>query len=75
MAVDVITEIVIRRPREQVAAISGKPDNAPQWYVNIKSIEWKTSPPMRIGSQFSFIAHFLGRRLVYTYEIVEMVAG
>jgi hypothetical protein len=75
VAVDVETEIVIRRPREQVAAFAGRPDNAPQWYVNIESIEWKTSPPMRIGSRVSFVAHFLGRRLIYTYEIVEMVAG
>jgi hypothetical protein len=75
VAVDVASEIVIRRPREQVAAFAGRLDNAPQWHVDIESMEWKTSPPMRVGSQVVFIAHFLGRRLIYTYEIVEMVAG
>jgi hypothetical protein len=75
VSVDVSTQIDINRARLEVAAYAGDPERAPDWYVNIENIEWKTSPPARVGTRVAFVAKFLGRRLSYTYEIVELVPG
>jgi uncharacterized membrane protein len=73
--VDVLTETVINRPRAAVAEYAANPDNAPEWYSNIKTAEWKTPKPLTVGSRIAFAADFLGRRLEYVYEIVELVPG
>jgi uncharacterized membrane protein len=73
MTVDVITEIVIDRPIDVVFGYAADPSNAPEWYVNIDLVEWKTAPPIVIGSKLAFVAYFLGRRLAYTYEIVDLI--
>jgi hypothetical protein len=71
MPVDVLTEILIERPRPEVAGFAEDPIKAPEWYVNIRAAEWNTPPPLRIGSRLAFVAHFLGRRLAYTYEVID----
>jgi uncharacterized membrane protein len=73
--VDVRTEIEIARRRHEVASYASDPENVPAWYANIRSVEWRSDPPLAIGSRIAFVASFLGRRLAYTYEVRELVPG
>ncbi|MCZ8513229.1 SRPBCC family protein [Paenibacillus filicis] len=73
--VDVLTEIIIHRTRDQVSEYAANPDKAPEWYVNIQSVQWQTPKPMKVGSKIAFKAQFLGRQLAYVYEIAEYVPG
>ena len=75
MDVDVTAETVIAAPREKVAAFAVDPDRVPEWYANIREARWETPPPLALGSRIAFVARFLGRRLAYTYEVVEHVPG
>jgi polyketide cyclase/dehydrase/lipid transport protein len=75
MPVDVTTWTDIARPRAEVAAFAADPGNAPRWYENIESVRWETEPPVAVGSRMTFVARFLGRRLAYTYQVRELVAG
>jgi len=72
--IDVSTEIDINCSKAKVAEYSANPDNAPKWYVNIKAAKWKTPKPLQVGSQIVFKAKFLGKLLVYIYEISEYAA-
>lgn len=75
MDVDVTTDVEIARPRVKVASYAADPDHATAWYENIGRVEWETEPPLEVGSRVAFVARFLGRRLAYTYEVVEHVEG
>ena len=50
MSVDVVTEIEIARPRDEVAAYVVDPENATAWYENIECVEWRNDPPLTVGS-------------------------
>ncbi len=75
MAVDVESRVVIRRPLELVAAFAADPDRVTQWYRRIRSVQWRTPKPLAVGTELDFTAQFLGRRLVYTYRVIEHDPG
>jgi hypothetical protein len=75
MAVDVVTEIDIARPRDVVSSFAADPTNAEAWYVNITSAVWLGAPEIAIGNTMAFHARFLGRQLEYTYAVRDFVPG
>jgi hypothetical protein len=75
MAVDVNTEIEIDRPRAEVAAFASDPRNATAWYERISDVEWNETRPLDVGSKIVFVAHFMGRRVDFTYEVTGLVPG
>jgi uncharacterized membrane protein len=75
MDVDVTTEAVVSRPRDEVASFTCDPRNAPRWYANIRSVELLGAGPVGVGSRMRFVAAFLGRTIDYTYEVTDLVHG
>ncbi|MDQ4489156.1 SRPBCC family protein [Sinomonas sp. ASV486] len=73
--VDVEVATTIARPCAVVAAYAADPDNAPEWYANIRSAVWRTPKPLAVGSEIDFRARFMGRDLAYTYRVEEFVPG
>ena len=73
--VNVVTEVIIERPVNEVAEYVANPDNAPSWYKNIKSVKWESPHPLKLGSKITFVAHFLGKVLEYTYLVSEYRPG
>ena len=71
MKVDVETSTIIDKPRGKVANFAANPANAPRWYANIESVEWKGTHRVAVGAKVEFVARFLGKQIEYTYEIVE----
>lgn len=49
MSVDVLVETTIQRSPAEVSAYAGDPSNAPTWYANIHSVDWRTEPPVGAG--------------------------
>lgn len=75
MDVDVETTIEIARPRAEVAAFAADPDNVSAWYRSISRVDWLTERPLQVGTRLAFAAEFLGRRMAYTYEVVDHEPG
>jgi len=73
--VDISSEIVIDRPRAEVAAFAGDPDNAPAWYEHVKRVVWRTRRPLAVGTQVGFLAESLGRQLEVIYAVTALVPG
>ena len=71
MGVDITAEIVIHKPRDEVAGFASDPENDSTWIGGIVEAKTLTDPPFGAGTKVARVAKFLGRAMHYTPEVVE----
>lgn len=70
-----VSETVIARPRDAVAAFTCDPRNDMAWIGGLERVEIPAELPLRTGSRVARISRFLGRQIVYTLEIEACEPG
>jgi len=71
MATDVRVELVVRRPRADVARFMFDPTNDAAWTTGIVACRPLTEGPLRRGSRVERTAKFLGKQFAYQYEVTD----
>jgi hypothetical protein len=75
MGLDVEAQLMIPRTREEVAGFATEPSNDPRWISGISSARMITDPPVRVGTRVERVASFLGKRIEYVMDVIELVPG
>ena len=75
MAIDVLNEIVIGRPREVVAAYAMDAANDTHWITALQEALVVGGGAVRLGSEVRRRASMLRRSIRYVYEVTEMEPG
>jgi carbon monoxide dehydrogenase subunit G len=75
MALDETAEVRIARPAGDVAAYMFDPANDPAWISGISQAEPMGPTPIRVRSRVRRRASFLGRRIHYVMEVVDLEPG
>lgn len=65
----------IHRPADEVFAFVADASNNPRWQRGMRSCQWTSPPPIRVGSTYRQEARFLGRSVVTEFEVVELEPG
>jgi uncharacterized protein YndB with AHSA1/START domain len=72
MGVDVTAEVSIHRDPEAVWDLMTDAHREPEWIGGLKTARLQGDPPLRVGSRVERVAGFLGRRIEYVNEVVEL---
>jgi hypothetical protein len=71
MATDVRVEVVVHRPRTEVAAFMFEPSNDTLWTGGVVAVRPLTQGRLTAGSKVERTSKFMGRQFAYQYEVVE----
>ena len=72
MSTDLTVDIAIDAARDRVAAYALDYSNDPEWIGAIREARLVTEPPFGVGAQVERIGSFLGKRIEYVNEVIEL---
>ena len=75
MSIDVLAEVHVKRPREEVAAYMSDPANDPHWIGGLREAHLIGEGALREGSRVARVASFMGRKVEYVNEITGLEPG
>jgi uncharacterized membrane protein len=75
MSIDVVAEVRVRRPREEVAGYMTDPANDPEWIGGLREACLLGEGPLAEGSRVARVASFMGRRVEYVNEVTTLEPG
>jgi hypothetical protein len=75
VTIDVRPEILVRRPRDEVAAFMFDPANDMRWTGGITDSRPAQPGPLTTGATVERTARFLGRSFTYGYVVTEHEPG
>ncbi|MGH2763521.1 MAG: SRPBCC family protein [Thermoleophilaceae bacterium] len=75
MSIDVLAEVRVARPREEVAAYMTDPANDPEWIGGLREARLVGGAPVAEGRRVARVASFMRRRVEYVNEIVRLEPG
>jgi len=71
----VTVEIEIQCGQAVVWEYLANAEHNPEWLSNMSSCRWTTEPPIRVGSRYEQVAHFLGKEVQTSFEVTELEEG
>ena len=71
----VTVTVDVDRPPDEVFAYVSDFENNPRWQKGMRTCTWTSPAPHGLGSTYDQVAHFLGRDVVSSFEVVEHDAG
>lgn len=71
MGIDVRAEVLIRRPRAEVAAFMFEPTHDAIWTTGVVECRPLTEGRLRTGSRVERVSKFLGRQFSYLFEVID----
>jgi hypothetical protein len=71
--IEITASADVPRPAPELFAFVADMRNNPRWQQGQVSCEWTTPPPIAVGSRYDQRARFLGRDIVSTFEVTELV--
>jgi uncharacterized membrane protein len=72
MTTDVEVETIVERPRPEVARYAMDWHNDREWIGALSDVRLVTGEPFGVGSHVARVASFLGKRIEYVNEVVEL---